>query len=196
MKTAIALLATAVVAATVASLVTLKAAPRGASPLSLQVLPAARVDRPGEKGRTFAVPPPRLAMPAPEAAGGGDATRFEDFNQAALPADNVRVLQALEGTVEREQRDPAWAPGFEQQIRKGLQAGLPGERIADVSCRSTLCRVELDHSAPLAREDFINKATDVLPPGLVMHLQKIDREGHSLTVIHLIRAGYQPPPLL
>ncbi len=90
---------------------------------------------------------PRPSAPAAEGTPADDvAPTVED---AAPPTSREPPLpppRRLENAYVQEHADPAWAEATADQIVESWTAQLPaGSSIADIECRTTLCRVEVRH---------------------------------------------------
>jgi hypothetical protein len=109
------------------------------------------------------------------------------------PAEPQNVQANLSRMVATETRDAAWASTSEQQLREAM-----GETsIRNLSCRSTLCRIELVHKNEQARYGLLQ----ALPARLAAHFAAVHvapettQDGETVTVCYVFRKGTQLPAL-
>lgn len=76
----------------------------------------------------------------------------------------IEPMELMDENLELETIDMLWAPEMEAQIRHSVRVpGAQDSRLIESSCRSTLCRIVIDHPSAKSRDDFM-EATAALPP--------------------------------
>jgi hypothetical protein len=98
----------------------------------------------------------------------------------------------LDRLARTEARDPAWADAYERGLRASLAATFKDDRVTQVSCATSLCRIVVEHASPAGGADFIRRFWTALPEGYAgVHFQPgVDGDGTNNTVLHLVRKGY------
>lgn len=77
--------------------------------------------------------------------------------------DAVESATALTTRFERERRDAAWADAAATEIKRSLAGVLgDGATIAQLDCRSSVCRIELQAASTVSRPDLVAAATAAL----------------------------------
>lgn len=108
---------------------------------------------------------------------------------------SLKRMEAIEAVLNAEPVDSRWADTARATVREALGVGLDGAAIADVDCRSTLCRVELRHldggAAAALQRRFPLRVGRVLPRLRMHRLENPD--GSITTLIYLARAGHRFP---
>lgn len=100
------------------------------------------------------------------------------------------IAQRLEARTDQEPRDAAWASTAESTVRgKLLDGSLPGLSLGAVSCRSSLCRVELRTGQGPSRDDIMQRLPLASPwPGSGVTAPDPDGDP-DVTVLYLAREG-------
>jgi hypothetical protein len=98
----------------------------------------------------------------------------------------------LDRLARTEARDRAWADAYERDVRASLAATFKDDRVTQVSCATSICRIAVEHPSQASGADFIRRFWTVLPEGYAgVHFQPgVDGDGKNNTVLHLIRKGY------
>ncbi|MBL8330186.1 MAG: hypothetical protein JNJ71_15200 [Rubrivivax sp.] len=92
-----------------------------------------------------------LAAPLTQLAAAGDAAGTARSAPAA-----VLQLATLEKTFAAEAQDPRWAPSMEARLRGSYDSVSPlGTQVLDATCRSTMCRVDVQHADAAAQQRFM-----------------------------------------
>jgi len=104
--------------------------------------------------------------------------------------------QTIEASLEAETVDSAWSGSTSQIIGEAFTGEeLAGASLQDIDCRSTLCRVEVQHRDEAKLQEFQRlfplKVSQALPR-MMMH--RIDNaDGSITTYLYLARQGYRLP---
>jgi hypothetical protein len=117
-------------------------------------------------------------------------------SEAAEDQDNANEqrMTELDTVFANEVIDSVWSNDAAHQIEKVLSSSeLNGSKVATVDCRSTLCRTEVTHEDPLAREifeatfparlgwtDFHGRMQQVEGPAGIGTVVYLSRDGHTL----------------
>ena len=140
-----------------------------------------------------AVPAAAVPVPAPTPQRAADIEQPAANEPAAQDHEHAAVVQA-EQVLAKEAVDPNWARQTEGNIQKVFdQKELRDTRLLGARCRSTLCRIELEHSSDEAKQAFILNAATQAPfsgSSLFAHAEP-DKPGHF--VIYLARQGHSLP---
>jgi hypothetical protein len=109
----------------------------------------------------------------------------------------ARRVERVEEAVQSEPRDASWAPTFEKEIQQAVQdaAGAAGSySVKALSCRTSVCRMELSHQNESDQLAFLQKFQTHLPYAAATHLGPVQRgDGSFTTVAHFVRVGYPIP---
>ena len=104
---------------------------------------------------------------------------------------NARGEETLPTLFNRETEDSAWAAATVDRIRRTLTPELPaGGRLLDVSCRTTVCRVNLTFTEPGSREDLLQRFPELLDWAERGSVQRDSTSGLDVSVYLL---GSPPP---
>jgi len=142
-----------------------------------------------------------LSISAPVVQESDTATRPEHDkaaqSSAATPPtereQRGRMTAALESRLASEEPDARWASGAESELADGLQnAGLANTALVAVACRSTLCKLSLNHSDQDAEEAFLGRIADL--PGMqdteIFYVRDEAADGSTQMVLYVGRPGY------
>jgi hypothetical protein len=111
---------------------------------------------------------------------------------SAHPAQALPSAQALDHLAETEPRDRTWAAREEQDIRDGFGRDFPEEEIRELRCATSVCRIVVQNSSPDRQREFEAKYWASLPPyAAVNHKADVDDHGNEITVLRLVRRGYE-----
>lgn len=110
-----------------------------------------------------------------------------------------QVLAAMEGQIAVESYDAQWAPGIEDAIIATLQQPMFNRtELIDLSCKSSLCRINVQHAGVDAEQEFLSQFivsagftdTEVFysreenNDGSVQETYYISRDGQRLATLH------------
>lgn len=105
-------------------------------------------------------------------------------------------LTEIDALLQKEPVDPVWSGQVSARIQEVLNRGKHGRTyLFALDCRSTLCRLEVQHDDPNAASDFANgfpgEVAELFPKIAMGHADEGD--GYSHTVLYLVREGYRLP---
>ncbi len=127
--------------------------------------------------------------------------RYAGINAAELSADqheellNVQLSTMVHDRIradavfEAEPVDRAWAIATTRRIRTELRTDQAGYRVAEVECRNTTCRIEIEHPAVWqvpAHQAVMNRVQSLIESYIREHPDSLDST-------FLIAAHYQEP---
>jgi hypothetical protein len=141
--------------------------------------------------------PIAAAEAPPEAAPGPAPSAAAPPPRRLEPAE---VRDHYESAFVQQEEDRAWAPDASRNLSAALPKALPsGSSVSSVSCRSTMCRVEMVHAsldqyAEFTRHAFYDPASPVWTgPGFSTVLEEPGAGGKLVTVVFLARPGSTLP---
>jgi hypothetical protein len=106
-------------------------------------------------------------------------------------------VERVEEAVQTEPRDASWAPTFEKEIQQAMQtaASAGGSySVKALSCRTSVCRMELSHPNQRDQVAFLQSFQTHLPYAAATHFGPVQHgDGTFTTVAHFVRAGYPIP---
>lgn len=138
---------------------------------------------------------PAITQPgAPPDMEEGVGTDTENNMQRSAEEKTTEALYTLDLQLGKEPDDTTWSPGAEAEIATFVHSeSMEGSRVLSADCRSTLCRVEVEHEdagaqdwlvahipmePPFDGEILVHQINnDSLPPRTLVYLA---RPGHSL----------------
>lgn len=103
----------------------------------------------------------------------------------------IEPMDLMDENLELEAVDLHWAPEMEAQIYQAFKVpGAQDSRLIESSCRSTLCRVVIDHPSAKSRDEFM-EATAMLSPwnGNGRMESKEAAHGHFETIAFIERGS-------
>lgn len=118
-------------------------------------------------------------------------------NGAATPPigreQRERMTASLESRLASEEQDARWATGAENELADGLQnAGLENTALVAVACRSTLCKLSVNHTDQDAEDAFLGKIAYL--PGMqdteIFYVRDETPDGSTQMVLYVGRQGY------
>ncbi len=126
---------------------------------------------PSAYGRDTAQSPTRIESPPVKVPSESRTTSkriAEDRGARTLDVDDNRITRtpnkmnvvefraSMTGLLDREPRDPRWAPEHESRISAALVQYDHGDttRVEQIACRSSVCVIRLQHSTSDAAEEF------------------------------------------
>ncbi len=135
---------------------------------------------------------PEAAQPAAHTAPPEDFAKI----RAEAEAETQAVRQGLDGQLYDEAVDEVWAPEQEARILADIGDGQLGAAyIVDSQCRSTLCRVQIEHpeAAQLDRVMFEMSSKSAFA-GRRLFFERADGEGQTgRMTVYVARAGQALP---
>jgi hypothetical protein len=112
-------------------------------------------------------------------------------------ARNGRVVQRIAARLESEQRDRSWAPAYEDSLREAVTASAEGgaaPTVEAVSCRTSVCRLDLSYATAEAQMKFLQAFPAHRPAMTAAHWHNAPAsDGAPRTTIELVREGYPIP---
>lgn len=134
-------------------------------------------------------------VPAPERP---QAAAFEEEPSAEAkpePAPPPPLEEKVEQAFVAEDVDPGWAEPASARIVEGTMPILPaGSSLRDVDCRSTVCRVEVQHTTAGSHQGFIQAAVfeQRFWQGPGSFTRVTDENGQEVTLVYLGREDADP----
>jgi hypothetical protein len=99
-----------------------------------------------------------LLSSAPPAAGDAPsdvpAPLPEELEKEAV-ATQQRQLATLRERLQAELADPSWSGSTETDIQTAIRENLPGSTLLASSCKTTVCKVVVQHAAPQAQASLV-----------------------------------------
>jgi hypothetical protein len=139
------------------------------------------------------------------------AASHHETSAARRPAPQPRVSQEemadiiakrkqrFDGLLHDEPRDRSWAPEYEASLRDAVQATSKADGasvVESVSCRTSICRLELSSASSEAQRAFMGNFHQNLPPMAAVHFTTATGDdGASKTTLDFVRAGYPTDPI-
>jgi hypothetical protein len=127
---------------------------------------------------------------------------LSELPPTALPVRTRRQIepeeerQFLNGILANEQRDHDWAPRFEADLASSLRQKFPNDSITHLSCKTSICRIDVAHSKGDSRDTFHKGFGYLLPQATHARVNIRKGEGEQwITEIHVIRPGQNPPEM-
>lgn len=98
----------------------------------------------------------------------------------------------MDDLVKKEPRDRKWADEYELATEEALAKNFSDDKITDIECATSLCRLSVAHQSELAQAEFGTKFWASLPPGYAAWHTELghDADGKPTTIVHVIREGY------
>jgi hypothetical protein len=139
----------------------------------------------------------RIAPVSPGRDPNGDGRPPSRLSPEEVREAEARQMQQLDELARSEPRDRSWAPGYEEAVRAAVQgatAGNSASTIESLSCRTTICRLELSQDTPEAQRQFMDTFRAHLPPMAAMHVSYTrGNEGQAKTTVDFVREGSPIP---
>ncbi|MGH8593313.1 MAG: hypothetical protein ACREV3_05505 [Gammaproteobacteria bacterium] len=135
------------------------------------------------------------AFPSEE-AGVADSLEAETIAAEEEKREVEERMQALESSLQNEPLDSDWSPQAREQITEVFASKeLAETSLEHIECRSTLCRVEVEHDDLRKRREFELwfpfKVAEILPRIAMRYVE--NDNGSSGTIIYLAREGHRLP---
>lgn len=167
--------------------------------LEIHGLTLERIDRVAADVTAAAVvSAPATAEPLSGAPSDGAA---DDINAATVPtpSDRSDAIQAqMESHMINDPFDARWAPVIEDTLTGALrQPGFSGSELVDIECRTTLCRLGLDHSDLDAEQIFLHRFMGAagLTDAEAFYRRNEDADGRVRMTFYVARDGGRLPQL-
>jgi hypothetical protein len=107
----------------------------------------------------------------------------------------ARYFEFLDGRFAGEVRDGPWASSMEQKAKDVLlDPDLAGNKLEQITCQRTLCKMTVTHADFTARGEFISFAGRVPELPNATYRQVTDELGRMTTVAFFARQGFNIPP--
>lgn len=135
-------------------------------------------------------------LPAVNAPGTGSFAQQNPPTEAEEESYLQRVSMGYDNALASEELDQQWATNEESGFRDRLNnSALSGTGLGSIACRSTLCRVDLNHATDDAKEELMSSLHSVVGPrrGQVFYRHVYNPDGTSTTVLYVSRDGERLP---
>jgi outer membrane murein-binding lipoprotein Lpp len=107
---------------------------------------------------------------------------------------DARREQRFGELLRREPRDRSWALDYEASLRDAVHATAQGDgapTIETLSCRTSICRLQISSSSSGAQRQFMQSLHAHLPPMAAVHWSVTSGDdGSSKTTLDFVRQGY------
>lgn len=153
----------------------------------------AAVPPPGAGPQPRAVPPrvrpPMLVQNPPDR----DEVVAADIAKPE-PTDQ-EIAQTLDGALHAEVVDPAWGKAMEMRVGDYFRSERAmGSSLVRTECRSTLCKLEVQHMGVESAEHFVDDVSSFIPQGSNAVIQPRHDGATTHTVVWFTRHGPAPMP--
>jgi hypothetical protein len=104
------------------------------------------------------------------------------------------TVQGMQTTVESESKDAAWAPQYERNLSASFAQNYPDERITDLDCRTSMCRLKVQSESTEKQEAFLSHFWVALPSGFAGAWSGppgLDEKGAPSSLIYIVRQGHE-----
>lgn len=158
--------------------------------------PPAAETQPRPRPRLHAAPPPAQA-PAPAMEDAPAATNSEaaDPDEGQSGPTDQEIVHALDTALRSEPVDSEWGRAIDRRLQDYFQSErAAGSALLRSECRSTLCKIEVRHTAPDAAEHFSDHVSSFIPPGSQAAIQPKPDASTPETVVYFTRQGGLPLP--
>lgn len=136
--------------------------------------------------------PPRVQLPALE-QDRGNAGEVVAADARPDPTDQD-IARTLDGTLRSETADPAWVRAMEARVGDYFRSErATGSSLVREECRSTLCKLEVQHTSAESADHFVDDVSSFIPQGSNAVIQP-SRDGTLHTVVWFTRRGPAPMP--
>jgi hypothetical protein len=159
----------------------------------------AELERKVDRLQSSQTRPEPIPLPVASSAARGAAVRPEtppltDEQRRARAIENEqRVAQRLDRRIEEEAIDGAWANTTARQMSETVRTSLPGTKVEDVRCQTSMCRVAVTHADAKAEEDFVATLPHLSPFASSGIIRKVGTEEAPRSVVYVARAGFDLP---
>lgn len=114
------------------------------------------------------------------------------------------VVPELDHRLSMESRDRTWSKQAERMLLDSFnKSEIQGSKIVNVDCRSTFCRLEIEHDDMKSRMKYTDKVFETLPwskSQMFLHTRnfrnwhKNEGSGNLVTLVYYSRGGNPLPP--
>jgi hypothetical protein len=130
--------------------------------------------------------------------GGADVQRRgAPPSQEEVAERQARVTARFDAALKDEPRDRSWAPGFESTIQDSVKATVGtghGPTVETVSCRTSVCRLELAYGTKDSQRQFLQAFPAHRPPMTAARwTNNPSSDGTGKLTIDFVREGYPVP---
>jgi hypothetical protein len=159
----------------------------------------AELERKVESLQSSQARPQPIPLAAASTTARGTAVRPEtppltDEQRRARAIENEqRVAQRLDRHIEEEAIDGAWANRAAREMSDSVRTALPGTKVEDVRCQTSMCRVAVTHADAKAEEDFVATLPHLSPFASSGIIRKVGTEEAPRSVVYIARAGFDLP---
>ncbi|WP_250656470.1 hypothetical protein [Alkalimarinus coralli] len=108
------------------------------------------------------------------------------------------IVWHLERELSRQEDDTSWYPQAEDAIHSALESELFSQSsLANLSCRATMCRIDIAHANQEAETAFLSEINAVagFADTEAFYTREIDMNGGVLMTYYLSREGHRLPRL-
>jgi hypothetical protein len=111
----------------------------------------------------------------------------EPSDQKAAQELALRRVERIDRAFRDEPRDPAWAAQMEPLLQEALATGeFPGTRAIELGCKSTFCRLEVEHDNAVGADEF-EAVRHHIPGSFYLKNLPAGPDGRSRTVAYFLR---------
>jgi hypothetical protein len=129
--------------------------------------------------------------------GGAGVVRHDPLSREELTERQARQAARLEAALTDEPRDRSWAPGFESALQDSVEATVvkgQGPTIESVSCRTSVCRLQLAYATQDIQRQFLEEFPAHRPPMTAARwTNSPSSDGTGKLTIDFVREGYPVP---
>jgi hypothetical protein len=128
--------------------------------------------------------------------GGTGGDNMDEEHQDSAPdsedAEMQEQVAKLEDALAVQTTDPSWSIGAVERITEVFdQEALAANKLIDIKCATTLCRLEVAHSDEESRGQLTDQLFPALGWGAQSYLHAVDnQDGTHRTIIFISREGY------
>lgn len=128
--------------------------------------------------------------------GGDNGDNMDEEHQDSAPDSEDAEMQEqaakLEDALAVQTTEPSWSTGAVERITEVFdQEALAANKLIDVKCATTLCRLEIAHSDEESRGQLTDQLFPALGSGTQGYLYTVDnQDGTHRTIMFISREGY------
>lgn len=105
------------------------------------------------------------------------------------------IARTLDGALRSETVDPAWVNAMEARVGDYFRsARATGSSLVREECRSTLCKLEVQHTSAESADHFVDDVSSFIPQGSNAVIQPGRDSAAMHTVVWFTRRGPAPMP--
>jgi hypothetical protein len=125
------------------------------------------------------------------------ARRGPPPSREKLAERQARQAARFDAVLKEEPRDRSWAPGYESEIENAVRASMisgHGPTVERVSCRTSVCRLELAYATQDTQRQFLETFPAHRPPMTAARwTNNPSSDGTGKLTVDFIREGYPIP---